>query len=359
MSLLARRLKLGTFFGIGLYVHWTFFLLPIAVLATRSGSSAPDLAFWLSSILVLISCIVLHEYGHALAARAFGIGTRDITMLPIGGVARLNSMPKEPWKEIVVALAGPAVNVVIAGAMAIALLQIEGALRFDESSELFLAQTVMILNVGLVLFNLIPAFPMDGGRVFRAISAMFTTYVRATWVAMRVGQVLAITLGFYGFFYLNIPFSPLIAAIIFFVGTMEYRQVEITAKAANVKVRDVMIRNFRCIDSDATIGQAAELISEYGQETIPVISAGCYRGVVSLSSVTRADDCFAPVESAVEWEAAVHENDSLSELLVSSPTSSRRVIPVLGEGDALVGMLDLNSSIKRIELLRVSGGSRA
>jgi len=187
--------KLGSPFGIGLYVHWTFGLLLAFLLISGAGLGA--VAF----VLAIFACVTLHEYGHALAARHYRIPTDSITLYPIGGVARLANMPPDPKQELVIALAGPAVNVVIAALLF--------PLAFLFSSDFtalipgapggFIAQLVAV-NVTLVLFNMIPAFPMDGGRVFRAILSMRRSYASATDIAARTGQAIAVAFGIYGLF---------------------------------------------------------------------------------------------------------------------------------------------------------------
>src|SRR5437588_5579857 len=181
-----RSWKLGTAFGIGIYVHWTFLLLPAWVFLSNWGPGPAGVALYLVLLTVAVfGCILLHELGHALMARYFGIPTRDITLTPIGGIARLERMTDEPSQELLVALAGPAVNVVIALLLApLVFVAMVGKLWVPptEAARLLAASPAELLftyfvslfaaNVGLVLFNMIPCFPMDGGRVFRALLSM-------------------------------------------------------------------------------------------------------------------------------------------------------------------------------------------
>jgi Zn-dependent protease len=190
--------KLGDVAGIGIYVHWSFWLLPAWILLSGGGLGGA-----LASVLfvfAIFGCVVLHELGHALTARQFSIGTRDITLYPIGGVASLERIPKRPSHELAIALAGPAVNVVIAAALFVLLL-VAGigthGLLFNFTGGSFLVN-LLVVNVGLVVFNMLPAFPMDGGRVLRAFLAMRLPYLRATEIAVRVGQLTAIILGLAG-----------------------------------------------------------------------------------------------------------------------------------------------------------------
>jgi Zn-dependent protease len=188
-----RSLKLGRLFGIPLYIHWTFWILPALVILAHGGS-AP--LFFLAVLFALFGCVVLHELGHAMAARGFGIRTRDITLYPIGGVARLERMSEKPGEELAIAVAGPAVNVVLAGAFA--LLRVIGATAsstvFPDTILSEFLGALIDLNILMVLFNMIPAFPLDGGRVFRASLSFFLDRLRATRVAVYGGMALIVVL---------------------------------------------------------------------------------------------------------------------------------------------------------------------
>jgi Zn-dependent protease len=184
--------KLGTAFGIGIYIHWTFLLLP-ALVFYKGWSEGGALGAAIQCLLVLAvcGCIVLHELGHALMARYFHIGTRDITLYPIGGVARLEKMTTRPHEEILIALAGPAVNFVISGLLASVMILFFGlSLGTGHLGQFLLILTAS--NFLLALFNLLPAFPMDGGRVLRAILAAFTDYLSATRIACYIGIGMAV-----------------------------------------------------------------------------------------------------------------------------------------------------------------------
>src|SRR5262249_2613741 len=191
--------------GIQLRIHLTFLLLIIWLALGSAGS--------LIFVLLLFLCVVLHEFGHAIAAKAYGINTPDITLLPIGGVARLERMPEEPKQELVIAIAGPLVNVVIAACLYLVI----GA-RGQVGPETAVRSGDMLvglfqINVWLLLFNLLPAFPMDGGRVLRALLATRLSYARATQIASTVGQGFAFIFGFIGLF--SNPFLLFIALFVY------------------------------------------------------------------------------------------------------------------------------------------------
>ena len=196
--------KLGNFAGIDVYVHATFLLLIgwVGYSHWLEHQNWGQVFNGILFILALFGCVILHEYGHALTARKYGIKTRDITIYPIGGVARLERMPEKPIEELWVALMGPVVNVVIAAGLFAYLYLTSSLVPLNEltvASGSFL-ERLMTVNISLVLFNLIPAFPMDGGRVLRALLAMRMDYVKATQIAANIGQGMALLFGLIGLF---------------------------------------------------------------------------------------------------------------------------------------------------------------
>jgi Zn-dependent protease len=237
-------LNLGKFFGIDLYVHPTFWLLPLLVFAGGSlGGDVSGALFQVGVLLAVFGCVALHEVGHALAARYYGIDTRDITLYPVGGVARLERMPTKPLQEIVIALAGPAVNVAIALGLLAGVLGRGFVLPGSsdaagvDTGDLFLAQ-LFAANVILVAFNLIPAFPMDGGRVFRAVLALGLPRLEATRLAVGLGAVVALGFGLVGLGLVPNPltgaaeFNPglvLVAGVVYLLGQAELAGVKAEA----------------------------------------------------------------------------------------------------------------------------------
>lgn len=221
--------NLGKISGIKIRLHWSFLLIP-AVMFYSAISSGLGMAVAISSVVFVLAvffCVLLHELGHAFAARQFGIGTRDILLLPIGGVASLERMPRKPWQEMWIAVAGPLVNVVIAIAIAAGLYFFSAAAGATASSFLL---NLMIANVILVVFNMIPAFPMDGGRVLRSVMAMFMPYAKATVIAAKVGKWCAVLMVMYGLFRYGLfdfqfMMIVMLAGFVFLAGQAEKFQV--------------------------------------------------------------------------------------------------------------------------------------
>jgi len=231
------KLKLGRLAGIGVYVHWSFWILPVWILLS-TVSNGSGWAAGLSAVIfvfAIFGCVVLHELGHALMARHYRIGTRDITLYPIGGVASLERMPTRPSRELAIALAGPAVNVAIAGAL-FAGAVLTGPDDLVPVGDVFggsFLSSLMWVNVALAVFNLLPAFPMDGGRVLRAFLAMQMPYVKATTIAARVGQVVAILLGVLGLF--SGGTLVLVAVFVFLAAQAELTMARIRESRMNAR----------------------------------------------------------------------------------------------------------------------------
>ncbi len=240
-------LRLGSVSGIDIRVHFTFALL-IVLGASQLGQLHGSRGAWYGALAVvcLFGCVVLHELGHSLVAQRFGVGVREIVLLPIGGVARLLSEPKKPLHELLIAVAGPLVNVLIAGALALGL-QVSPLLLFD-SDEFYnnamarpeprhLLLLLMHGNVILALFNMIPALPMDGGRVLRASLSIFLGQVRATNIAAALAQVLAVALAIYGFS--SNPLLVFIAILVFMGAGQERATARTNELLADLKAGEV------------------------------------------------------------------------------------------------------------------------
>ncbi|MBP7002232.1 site-2 protease family protein [Amaricoccus sp.] len=339
--------KLGRFAGIDVYVHATFFALLAyfaAVYWSQTGTLAGVLA-GLSLIVMLFVCVLLHEYGHALTARRYGIATRYITLLPIGGIALLESMPREPRQEIVVALAGPAVNLAIAGAtwLLIEAAGRPGSLLAAEVGRLDFLPSLLTANLALAVFNLIPAFPMDGGRVLRALLSMRMDRVRATRVAATVGQTLAVGLGLLGLYW-N-PVLILIAAFVWIGAGTEASAMEAEARLASQPAARAMMTSFAVLGPEEPLSRAVELTLAGAQKDFPVIEAGRLVGVLSQAGLLKAlheRGAAGDVRSAMGRPLVADVSATLSELLGSLQGGEGRLVCLLSQG-RLVGVVDLDN----------------
>lgn len=282
--------KIGRILGIDVYVH-ALFLLLLGFVGLSNWLSSGSLAQAVDGvlyILALFACVLLHEFGHSLAARQFDIPTRDITLLPIGGVARLERMPEKPLQELWVAIAGPLVNVVIAAGLGAWLLVTSALTAFSPLGlgEGSFAQRLLSVNVSLVLFNLIPAFPMDGGRVLRALLATRLDYVRATQIAALLGQGLALVFGFVGFF--GNLFLVVIAVFVWIGAGQEASMVQMKSALGGIPVRRAMLTDFRALAPGDPLARAIELIMSGSQQDFPVVEADRVVGVLARDDLLAA-----------------------------------------------------------------------
>ena len=348
-------LKLGTVAGIGIYVHWTFALLIGWVILDSEGTGGGAAAALsrVALVLAIFGCIVLHELGHALTARRYNIPTRDITLLPIGGVARLERMPDVPIQELWVALAGPAVNVLIAMVLAGVMtgLHLVGFRDWEQDFEQSLLVQLLVVNIMLILFNLLPAFPMDGGRVLRALLATQLDYLRATQIAAAVGQgmavlfvVLAGTLGLLGFGF-N-PFVLFVALFVFLGAREELRMVQMRTAFQGVPVRSAMMTRFSVLAPADTLGQAADELLAGAQQDFPVVVGTTVVGMVDRAGLLQAlseRGREARIDAIMRRGfPAVEEGDMLERTLRAMNDGQVTALPVVRDRQ-LVGLLTLQN----------------
>jgi len=281
--------KLVEVAGIKIQVHSTFLIIVawFALAYWQLEGTLIGVLEGVSFILVLFFCVVLHELGHALTARRFGIKTRSITLLPIGGIAAIEKVPDDPREEILIALAGPAVSLGIALALWI-LLIVSGSLVSVEEMGVaggpFL-QRLMIVNLILAIFNLVPAFPMDGGRVFRAFLSLRMEAATATRVAAGIGQFIAVLFAVLGLMY-N-PFLFLIAVFIWFGATTEVQAATIKQALSGVSAAQAMVTAFHVLEPGDTLAKAIELTLTGSQKDFPVVEGDKVVGVLAQADLLR------------------------------------------------------------------------
>jgi len=346
--------RIATVAGIPIRVHVTFGLMLVFIFGMHlaGGGGVLKALEGVGLILAVFACIVLHEYGHALTARRYGVKTRDITILPIGGVARLERIPEKPFQEIVVALAGPAVNLAIACLLLIPFSAAAGGLTdpaaaADLLQGNFLAE-LFAINVFLAIFNLVPAFPMDGGRVFRAVLAIRLDYVRATRIAATVGQGIAFLFGLVGLF--GNPMLLFVALFVFIGAGQEAAAVQMRSAFDGVPVSRAMVREFRVLRESSPLSQAVDYLLEGSQQDFPVLADEPSRTPVGI--LTRADlltalaggDTSRPVRDVFKRTCGVaHPLELLEPVFRRMGESGCPAIPVVDDGGQVVGMLTLEN----------------
>ncbi|MEO1985014.1 MAG: site-2 protease family protein, partial [Fuerstiella sp.] len=289
---MSKSIRIGTAAGIPVFLHWTFLLIPAYIILSGLATGSPvfgmiaDLTF----VTAIFACVVLHELGHALAARRFGVRTRDIILMPIGGVARLEKMPKHPREELIVAIAGPAVNVIIASvllAITVPLIGVDG-LMTPTSLGTSLVGKVIAVNLAMIVFNMLPAFPLDGGRVLRALLSLGMGHLRATRIAAKVGQTMAVLLGVAGLFVLYNPMLIFIAGFVFLVAAQEAEAAETEASLEDLHVGDMMITRFDAIPAQASAVWALRFAMSANKHELPVVSSGQFEGIVRIEDLAAA-----------------------------------------------------------------------
>jgi Zn-dependent protease/CBS domain-containing protein len=341
------KLSVPKIAGINIYIHWTFSLLIVWIIYTnvRAGLDTAQVTWSVIFILSLFACVTLHELGHALSARRYGIKTKDITLYPIGGVARLEKMPEKPTQELVVALAGPAVNFIIAILLSPVILSSD--LSMDESDNVMIIGAhnfipmLGMLNITLAVFNLIPAFPMDGGRVLRALLAMKLGRLKATQIAARIGKILAfgfIVMGFY-----SNPFLIFIGLFIILGANAEEQMVNTQSLVMEFTAKNAMMTNFISLAKEEPISRAIELLLDGQAKSFLVTDAGTPYGVIDRDDIIRGVKEFDEHQSVqhiaqkelIYVQAATPLNDVFMEF-----KRTRTPLVLVLEDDRLAGIID-------------------
>lgn len=348
--------KIGRLAGIDVYMHLTFLLLLawIAVSYYLPNQSVNEAIWGVVFILAVFAVVVLHELGHALAARRYGVETRDITLLPIGGIARLARIPEEPKQELVIAIAGPMVNVIIAAILFIGIFATTGFSSAESLQQevmrggLFVgtfAERLFYVNVWLVIFNMIPAFPMDGGRVLRALLAMFTDYVDATNIAALIGQGIAFLFGAAGLLGGN-PLLLFVALFVWIGAAGEASVAQMRAAISGLPVRRAMIREFFTLAPADPLRRAADQVVSGYQADFPVVEDGKVIGILTLQELLAAlskAGLESPVREFMQTEfATARPGDALEGALTRLRESTCPVMPVVDQ-DRLIGLLTVEN----------------
>lgn len=350
--------------GIAVYIHWTFTILIAWIVFSnlRAGLDAVHIGWMVLFVLSLFVCVTLHELGHALAARRYGIKTTDITLYPIGGVARLEKMPEKPKQELVVALAGPLVNVIIM------LLLLPVISKYDwpdnEAQKVFLIDQnsflpmLGVVNIWLAAFNLIPAFPMDGGRVLRALLSMQMSRVKATEFAATIGQIIAVGFVFAGF-YLN-PFLIFIGLFIILGARAEAEMVKSQSFLEGLAARDALMTNFQTIDKRRPIADAVRLLLDGEAKNFLVTDDGFPYAVLTRDHIIRGIQAAgesAPIQSVADTNLRYADiNTPLQDILMDFQQVKQSIILVRERGQ-LAGIIDMDN-ISELIMVNAARGQR-
>ncbi|GAA4940979.1 site-2 protease family protein [Algibacter agarivorans] len=342
------NLNLGSVSGIKIKVHWTFFFLIAWIVFSelKRGGSTESILFNVALVLAVFACVVLHELGHALTAKRFGIDTKKITLLPIGGVASLERIPESPKQEFLVTLAGPLVNVIIALLLYFIVPVNELThLNFTETFETLMSFTwqnflflLFIVNVGLVIFNFIPAFPMDGGRILRALLAMKMDRAKATQIASNIGQFIAVFFLLIGFLY-N-PFLIIIALFIFLGAYGENQMVQHLALLKGHNVEEAMMINITTFNPEDPIDLVVNKLISSTENNFIVIENNTIVGVLIHQDIIENSNKNILVKDIMITNfKTVYSNDKLDKIYKLTHSEKHPFFPVL-ENNKLVGAID-------------------
>jgi Zn-dependent protease/CBS domain-containing protein len=340
-------IKIGSIAGTAVRIHVTFVMF-LAWIFAASWVSGGQQAAWggLVFMILLFACVLAHEFGHIFMARAFGVPTPDVTLLPIGGVARLARIPEAPWEEFLIAIAGPMVNV----AIALGLVYLFGAdlsyqhLGDVESTKMSLLERLAVVNLFLAIFNMIPAFPMDGGRVLRALLAMRLGHVRATEIAATIGQAFAFLLGFAGLLPHSNPLLIFIAIFVYLAASSEAHLVTVRAMARDIPVSAAMITELATLTSDEHIDAAIETLLRTSQSEFPVVDGGRHLvGLLGRADMIRALKQLGPgarvAQAMTKGVPTIGHRHTLEEAFRVLQEKSAPAIGVVDSANRLVGLI--------------------
>ena len=312
-------------------------------------------------LLSLFTCVLLHEFGHIAMARRFGVRTPDVILLPIGGVARLERMPDKPREELLIALAGPLVTLILAlgfwGWLAISGQGLPTDTAHLEHASL--PASLLVMNVILLTFNLIPAFPMDGGRVLRAVLASRMGFAKATRIAASIGQGLAIPAGIYGLFY-GEPLLVLIALFVFLGAAGEASAVETRLAGRGFRIDQMMVTRFETVPIHARLRLAVDLLLSGDQREFPVVdNAGKLEGMLTRESLIKALTERGPDstvgEAMITPVPALAPELDFDTAMTQLRASGLSALPVVGVSGNPVGLLSLENISELIQVQRAIG----
>jgi stage IV sporulation protein FB len=359
-------LNIGSVAGTAVRIHLTFLLFLGWIFGAAYASGGSDAA-WTSVIFIVLVflCVLLHEFGHIFTARAFGVQTPDVVLLPIGGVARLERIPEKPREEFLIAIAGPLVNVVIAGVLLLfagADVSSNAAMAAVDNTKIPMVDRLAAVNLFLALFNLIPAFPMDGGRVLRALLSTRLGFVRATEVAASIGQGFAFLLGFIGLFY-N-PILIFIAIFVYLAAASEAHMVALRTVSRGVPVMAATMTRIATLKPDAPIEEAVQVLLQTAQGEFPVVDeANRPVGLLVRADIIRALKELGPnaqVHQAMSPDiAVVDRRKPLDEAVRTMQERSLPAVAVVEPDGRLAGLISTETIGELMMLSQaLPGGAR-
>lgn len=350
--------KIVSIRGINLHVHWTFLLLIgwILLINAYSGNNIEQLSWSVLFLLAVFACVILHELGHALMAARFGIKAKDIALLPIGGIASIEKFPENPSQELAISMAGPLVNLVIAGVLWLFMVPHTSLLNAPPDTSIMhghdFLYNLRIVNILLVAFNLIPAFPMDGGRILRALLGFKLNYIQATTIAANIGKIMAILLIISGIVLIN-PFLPAIGVFIIFSAGVEEYYLRLKSLVKGIKLNEVLMYDYNSLNANMTVQEAANVLNSNHSKYFILMDGVNPIGAINRMEIIKAlaeMNYNEPIKKLVNEDLEYLDgNKEIDTALEKLARNDERIYPVM-DNSQFIGVVSLNHIIEYLLL---------
>jgi Zn-dependent protease len=347
--------------GISLHVHWTFLLLIgwVLLVNAAAGNDVNQLSWSVLFLLAVFACITLHEFGHAVVAARFGIQAKEIVLLPIGGIASIEKFPDNPRQELAISIAGPLVNIAIAGVLG---LLIPGTPLIKNDPQMSIMHghdfiyNLRIVNFSLAVFNLIPAFPMDGGRILRALLGFKLNYIQATTIAATVGRIIAFLFIISGIILIN-PLLPAIGVFIIFSAGVEEYYLRLKSLVKGIKLNEVLMYDYNSLQADMTVHEASGVLNNNHSKHFILMDGINPVGVINRMEIIKAlaeMNYNEPVTNLMKKKLECLDGDKeIDTVLEKLAHNAEQIYPVMGDSH-FIGVVNLNHIIEYLLLNKVN-----
>lgn len=353
--------KVLTIRGISINIHWTFLLLIgwVLLVNTAAGNDINQLSWSLLFLMAVFVCITLHELGHALVAGRFGIQAKEIVLLPIGGIASIEKFPDNPRQELAISIAGPLVNLAIGGALGL-LIPGTPLLKNDPQMSILhghdFIYNLRIVNIALAVFNLIPAFPMDGGRILRALLGFKLNYIQATTIAATVGRIVAILFIVAGILLIN-PLLPAIGIFIIFSASAEEYYLRLKSLVKGIKLNEALMYDYNSLQANATVQEASTILNSNHSKYFILMDGIDPVGTINRMEIIKAlaeMNYNEPVKNLVKEKLQYLDGDKeIDTVLEDLARNDEQIYPVM-DNSHFVGVINLNHIIEYLLLNKVN-----
>jgi Zn-dependent protease len=347
--------------GIKISIHWTFLLLFgwVLLVNANAGNNVEQISWSILFLLAVFACITLHELGHALMAARFGIKAKDIILLPIGGIASIEKFPENPRQELAISIAGPLVNIVIAGLLWLfipnmSLIENDQHITIMHGHDFI--YNLRIVNIALAVFNLIPAFPMDGGRILRALLGFKLNYIQATTIAATAGKIVAILFIIAGIVLIN-PILPMIGIFIIFSAGAEESYLRLKSLVKGIKLNEVLMYDYNSLQANMTVQEASNILNSNHSKYFILMDGANPIGTINRMEIIKAIadmNYNEPLKNLIKEELQLLSgNTEIETELEKLARNDERIYPVM-DNSHFVGVVSLNHIIEYLLLNKVN-----